>query len=189
MKLPAPEDDGAADHLPGSRLPALRLPASDGRSLSLSELPTRSVVFVHPGIGGHRGRNARLEEWTAIPGARGCTAEVCGVRDEVSAFEPLAAGLFGLSSETSAEQRSHADRLGLPYPLLSDASLQLADALGLPTFEFEGTRYYRRLTLVVSDASIEAAVYPVFPPERAAAQALRWLREHVPPEGSPEQIT
>jgi hypothetical protein len=47
----------------------------------------------------------------------------------------------------------------------------------LPTFDFHGRRYFKRLTLIVIDATIEAALYPVFPPERAAGQALGWLGE------------
>lgn len=143
----------------------------------MDRLPTRSVVFVYPGIGGHLGHDARLEEWTAVPGARGCTAEACSFRDELAGFESSAAALFGLSSESTARQREHAGALALPYPLLSDPDFQLETKLGLPTFEFEGVRYFKRLTLVVAEGSVEAALYPVFPPDQAAVQALRWLSE------------
>lgn len=176
--LPAPEDDGAARHLPGSRLPSLELPSSDGGTVGLSKLPTPSVVFVHPGIGGHLGRDAQLEEWTALPGARGCTAEACSFRDELAAFDAAGVAVFGLSAEPAERQREHAQRLGLPYPLLSDAGLELAENPGFPTFEFDSVRYFKRLTLVIAGGSIEGALYPVFPPHQAAAQALGWLRGH-----------
>jgi peroxiredoxin len=70
------------------------------------------------------------------------------------------------------------ERLRLPYPLLSDEQLQLATSLGLPTFEFHGRTYLKRVTLVVSQGTIEAALYPVFPPDKAADQALAWLAEN-----------
>jgi hypothetical protein len=49
-------------------------------------------------------------------------------------------------------------------------------AIELPTFEFDGRRFYQRLTLVLREGAIEAALYPVFPPDQAAAQALECLR-------------
>jgi peroxiredoxin len=176
IDLPAPVDDGAADHLPGARLPSIELPASDGRRVRLDDLPPRAVVFVYPAIGGP-GREELLDEWTAIPGARGCTAEVCSFRDELRGFEGQGAALFGLSSEPASSQREHVEQLGLPYLLLSDEQLRLSDSPGLPTFDFQGRRYFKRLTLMVVDATIEAALYPVFPPNAAAAQALGWLPE------------
>lgn len=60
----------------------------------------------------------------------------------------------------------------------------MSEALGLPTFEFHSRRYFKRLTLIVTEAVIEAALYPVFPPHDGAAQALRWLSTH-PPNGAP----
>lgn len=43
--LPVPEDDGAADHLPGRQLPGLVLPTSDGGQVDLSRLDAgRSVL-------------------------------------------------------------------------------------------------------------------------------------------------
>jgi hypothetical protein len=38
-RLPRPEDDGAARHLPGSRVPPVALPATDGSSVALGGLP------------------------------------------------------------------------------------------------------------------------------------------------------
>ena len=67
------------------------------------------------------------------------------------------------------------ERLRLSYPLLADEQLQLAALLGLPTFEFHGQTYFKRITLVVSQGRVEAALYPVFPPEEAAEQVLAWL--------------
>jgi peroxiredoxin len=174
-ELPRPTDDGSADRLPGNRLPAIELPATDGSTRRLDQLPARSVVFVYPSIGGP-GREELLEDWTAIPGARGCTPEACSFRDELAEFDALGVSVFGLSGQAASEQVDHVSELQLPYPLLSDESLQLSETIELPTFEFDGRRFYKRLTLILSDAAIEAALYPVFPPDKGAAQALEWLR-------------
>ena len=174
--LPAPQDDGAADHLPGGGLP-VTLPATGGGSVDLSALPRRTVVFVYPGIGGPDDEQL-LADWTSIPGARGCTPEACGFRDLVAEFGAQAVDVFGLSAQGRAEQAAHVRKLDLPYLLLSDEQLSLGGARGLPTFNFHGRRYFKRVTLIIDNGVIEAALYPVFPPEQAAEQALRWLAEH-----------
>jgi peroxiredoxin len=174
--LPPPRDDGAAAHLPGSRMPAIELPSTDGLSIRLSDLEERTVLFVFPSIGGID--DARLEEWTAIPGARGCTQEACDFRDRLHVFEPAGADVLGLSGQSLDELGNAIERLRLPYPLLSDEGLSLATSLRLPTFEFRGSRYFKRITLITSEGRVEAALYPVFPPDQAAEQALTWLAEN-----------
>ena len=178
--LPAPQDDAAADHLPGARLPAVNLPATDGRTINLAGLERRSLLFVYPGIGGP-GDEALLDAWTAVPGARGCTPEACAIRDALSEFQAHGVDVFGLAAQAHTDQQRHVEQLGLAYPLLADERLQLADELDLPTFDFHNRRYYKRLTLIANDDVIETALYPVFPPEQAADQALGWLGKHRPP--------
>ena len=172
--LPVPEDDGAAVHLPGTRLPSVALPATDGSSVRLDLLVERTVIFVVPSIGGID--PAALEEWTAVPGARGCTPEACGFRDREAGFRSAGAVILGLSGQSQAEQQRVASELQLPYRLLSDEGLKLADLLQLPTFRFQRREYFKRLTLIASAGAIDAVLYPVFPPDKAAEQALYWLR-------------
>ena len=170
--LPVPEDDGAAAGLPGSRLAPVALEASSGDRVVIAELSGRSVVFAYPRTGRPGEPSLGGDAfWDAIPGARGCTPQACAIRDEHARFEALGVRVFGLSTQMPEEQREAAERLHLPYPLLSDP----AASLGLPTFEVEGVVLYRRLTLIVSDGVVEHAIYPVFPPTEAAAQALERL--------------
>jgi peroxiredoxin len=175
-ELPPPHDDGATAHLPGIELPTIELPSTEGGQVVLSDLVARAVVFVYPSIGGIDA--ALLDEWTAIPGARGCTPEACGFRDQLGALRAAGADLVGLSGQSREQQRNAVERLGLSYPLLSDERLMLATSLALPTFDFHGRRYYKRVTLIVFQGRIEAALYPVFPPDQAAEQALGWLAEN-----------
>lgn len=171
--LPVPEDDGAADHLPGTAVPAVALTADDGSSVRLDELGGRAVVFAYPRTG--RPGEPSLggdEAWDAIPGARGCTPEVCGVRDSVGRFAAFGVRVFGLSTQSVADQAEAVARLGLTYPLLSDEGLSFTRALRLPTFEVEGVVLLRRLTLFLRDGVVERVQYPVFPPDAAAAFAL-----------------
>ena len=175
-ELPPPHDDGAAAHLAGLQLPVIELPSTKGEGVTLIDLVIRTVLFVYPSIGGID--DALLEEWTAIPGARGCTPEACGFRDQLGTFRSVGADVLGLSGQPAGQQRDAVERLRLPYPLLSDEQLQLAASLGLPTFEFQGGTYFKRVTLVVSEGRVEAALYPVFPSDQAAEQVLAWLAEN-----------
>ncbi|MEU4931502.1 MerR family transcriptional regulator [Streptomyces yokosukanensis] len=176
--LPVPEDDGAADHLPGTRAPRLALLDTAGRTVRLDALgPRRTVVYVYP-LTGRPGTDLP-EGWNSIPGARGCTPESCGFRDHFQDLLAAGAGrVYGLSSQDTDYQREVVERLGLPFDMLCDPALGLADALGLPTFEVEGMRLFKRLTLVLRDGVVEHVFYPVFPPNEHARQVLTWLREH-----------
>jgi peroxiredoxin len=173
--LPVPEDDGAARHLPGLRVPSIPLAATDGSTVDLSSLPGLTVLFAYPRTG--RPGEPNPDGWDLIPGARGCTPQTCAFRDLFADFQALGvAHLFGLSTQSTAYQRELAERLHLPFPILSDEQLRLARALRLPTFETHGMTLLKRLTLVLRDGVIEHAFYPVFPPDRNASDVLAWLR-------------
>ena len=173
--LPVPEDDGAAAHLPGTVVPSITLPATSGEAVDLSRVGRpRAIVYVYtmtgtPGV-------PLLEGWDQIPGARGCTPESMGFRDHYAELTELGAEVFGLSSQDPADQAEAAARLKLPFPLLSDAGLTLADQLRLPTFEAGDRPRYKRLTLVINDGRIEHVFYPIFPPDQHAAEVLAWLQ-------------
>ena len=171
--LPAPEDDGAADHLPGMRLPPVSLASTSGEVVDLSALPGRTVVYCYPMTG--RPDRSLPTGWDEIPGARGCTPQSCSFRDHHAELRALGAGVFGLSTQDTDYQREAATRLHLPFALLSDAELAFAGALGMPTFEVEGMVLLKRLTLVIDEGWIEKVFYPVFPPDRSAEEVVEWL--------------
>ena len=174
--LPVPEDDGAAAHLPGMAMPDVALPATAGGAVNLAAAGRpRAIVYVYPMTG--TPGVPLIEGWDQIPGARGCTPESLGFRDHYQELTGLGAEIFGLSSQDPAEQAEAAARLALPFPLLSDSGLVLAGRLGLPTFSAGGVVRYKRLTLVLSQGRIEHVFYPVFPPDRHAAEVLAWLRQ------------
>ena len=180
--LPVPEDDGAADHLPGIALPELALTSTAGGTADLAALARgRLVAFAYPRTG--TPGEPLPDGWDDIPGARGCTPQSCAYRDSLAEFERLGAAVVGISAQSAAEQREFADREHIPFPLLSDPELQLAELLRLPTFEAGGMRLYRRLTLVADAGTIAKAFYPVFPPDRNAREVLAWLAAHPRSQG------
>jgi peroxiredoxin len=175
--LPPPVDDGACHHLRGLAMPSVRLPSTAGRLVDLGALgPGRTVIYCYPRTG--RPGEPLPDGWDMIPGARGCTPQSCAFRDHHRELADLGAEVYGLSAQTTDYQREMAERLHLPFEVLSDAGFAFTDALRLPTFEVDGMRLIKRLTLIVRDQRIEQVFYPVFPPNESAAQVIGWLERH-----------
>jgi len=177
-KIPAPPDDGATRHLEGMTVPDVALTATDGTQVSLGRLAGRVVVFAYPRTG-VPGQVSLVDDWDMIPGARGCTPQTCAFRDLHKVM--IAAGaarVLGLSTQDPAYQHEAAERLHLPFPLLSDEKLTLTKALRLPTMQVAGMTLIKRLALVIDDARITKVFYPVFPPDRNAGDVLAWLEQN-----------
>ena len=175
--LPVPSDDGRAAHLPGLPMPRLSLTASDGKTVDLAALPPgRTVIYLYP-LTGRPGVDLP-EGWDSIPGARGCSTEACNFRDHYRELHQAgAAQIYGMSSQTPQYQAEVVERLRLPFQMLSDPGLAVADTLDLPTFSAAGhDRLYSRLTLIVNNGTIEHVFYPVFQPNTHAEQVLDWFR-------------
>ncbi len=174
--LPQPEDDGAGERVKGCAVPSMPLSSTDDTNVDLSA-PGRTVVFVYP-MTGTPGTDLP-EGWDGIPGARGCTPQACAFRDLHEELTKAGAGrVFGLSTQATGEQKEAAERLHLPYPLLSDRDFVLGDAMALPRFSIGDTIYFKRITLVIEDSFVKKVFYPVFPPDRAAVDVLDWLNEN-----------
>lgn len=173
--LPVPQDDGAARHLTGMRLPDIGLPATTGSMVYLAKIPGRIVVYLYPRTG--RPGQALPDGWDQIPGARGCTPQSCAFRDHFAELTALGVGtVFGLSTQDTDYQREAAERMHLPFALLSDADLKLATALALPTFVADGMTLIKRMAWVIDDDKITKVFYPVFPPDKNAEEVIAWLR-------------
>jgi peroxiredoxin len=174
--LPEPEADGACDHLIDRPLHSLALPATTGGSLDLATSPGRWVVYCFPRAG--QPGVPLPDGWDDIPGARGCTPQSMAFRDQYDDVRALHADVVGVSTQTTDVQSEIAARLGLPFPLLSDAGLRFAKSLDLPTFEVDGTTMIKRLTMIVTEGVIDHVFYPVFPPDEAAEEVIVWLLAH-----------
>ena len=174
--LPRPEDDGACDHLIGRPLHAIALPSTAGGKSDLATRPGRTVVYCFPRAG--RPGVPLPEGWDNIPGARGCTPEAMAFRVQYEDIRALHADVVGVSTQPLEDLQEIALRLSLPFPLQSDAEHRFAESLDLPTFEAEGARLIKRLTLVVTEGMIDHVFYPVFPPDKAAEEVIVWLLAH-----------
>jgi peroxiredoxin len=173
--IPIPIDDGTARHLAGARMASVALQATDGPMIDLSSILGWVVVYAYPRTGKPGVENP--DGWDMIPGARGCTPQSCSFRDHFSELKALGIGqLFGLSTQGSEYQREAAERLQLPFAILSDEQLKLTRAMDLPTFEKSGMTLLKRFTLVIKDGIVVHVFYPVFPPDRSASDVIEWFK-------------
>jgi len=174
--LPIPEDDGACAHLEGMQLPSIALASTAGREIDLSLENGMVAVYAYPMIG--RPDSPPMVGWNEIPGARGCTPQSCSFRDQHSELLSLGAKVYGASSQSLEEQKEAVQRLHLPFELMNDSNFEFANALRLPTFEYNSLRLIKRLTLIIENGAICKVFYPIFPPNENAANVIAWLREN-----------
>lgn len=174
--LPIPADDGAGDHLAGMAMPSIALASTAGSAVNVADASRPlAVFFFYPRTG--RPDEPTPQNWDEIPGARGCTPQSCAYRDLHAEFDALGAAVYGVSTVSHAHQAEFAARMRMTMPHLSDERSELVRALRLPTFEWGGARFVRRLALVAERGKIARAFYPAFPPDQNAPTVLRWLRD------------
>lgn len=183
--LAVPTDDGATDHLTGMSVPSVTLPSTKGRMVDVSTVSNEYVVlFVYPLTGSPNhfpisSDPAQVPDaWKQLPGACGCTSQVCGFRNHYEELVERGVSVFGISNNDTEYQKEAAERLELPFELLSDKDMSLTKALNLPTFEYEGLILMKRLSLIIHKGKIVKVFYPIFPPNTDAENVLRWLDEN-----------
>ena len=175
--MPIPQDDGASRHLTGMRLPAVTLSATNGESITLDDSEGRLVIYCYPMAG--QPNVALPDGWDQIPGARGCTPQSCSYRDHYQELKALGAKVIGLSVQTPEYQKEMAERLHLPFPIVSDENYQFQKALNMPTFVVAGMTLLKRVTLIANHGVIEAVHYPIFPSDSDAAWVISYLRRQL----------
>ncbi len=174
--LPIPLNDGACEHLENMLLPDVSLWSTDDQEINLSRFSGWNVIFCYPMTG--RPGFAIPEGWVQIPGAAGCTPQVCSYREHHTEFKSSSVGVYGLSTQTPEAQKEAVNRLALPYPLLSDADHSFSSVLKLPLLEVGGLKLIKRLTLILKDGMIKKCFYPVFPPDKNVLEVIAWLSEN-----------
>jgi peroxiredoxin len=172
--LPVPQDDGATQHLKGLSLPSISLIGTHGEKVNTGHLKGWVVIYCYPmtGVPGV----PLPSGWDHIPGARGCTPQSNAYKEAHPALKAFGVQVFGLSTQDTTYQQEMAQRLQLPFPVLSDEQLLFQKALQLPTFVVEEKTLIKRLTMVVNEGVIQQVHYPVFPSDADATWVLRYLQ-------------
>jgi peroxiredoxin len=180
--LPVPVNDGECDHLLGMDIPDLSLPSTDGCDINIGSItPSRYIIYCYPLTGNPA--SSLPCNWDKIPGARGCTPQAVTFKLNYQSIRDTGFNIYGLSTQSPDYQKEFADRMELPFSLLSDEKFEFCNALKLPMFEVDGVsaKLVKRLTLIVSDKKIIKVFYPIFPPTENANNVLSWLQENVSP--------
>ena len=89
----------------------------------------------------------------------------------------LGADVVGLSVQTTEYQKEMADRLHLPFPIVSDVNYEFQKALNMPTFVAAGMTLLKRVTLIANDGVIVAVHYPIFPSDSDPAWVINYLKQ------------
>ena len=167
------EDDGSCEHLVGAPLPDIALPTTDGMSVTLSRLTETTVIYCYPMTS--QPKVLPPDGWDEIPGARGCTPQNCSFRDNFLELSKLNAVVFGMSTQDTDYQKEMAERLHLPYSVISDSNFEFCDILNIPTFIADGKRLMKRVTIIIEDGIIEAVHYPIFQSESDPSWVISYL--------------
>lgn len=156
----------------GRSIPDVALVGVDGLSTRVVTPRRWTVLYSFPGAYAH-GDNGYPPGWDQIPGARGCTLESRTFRDHAADFNARDTAVVGVSTQRPDQLANFAGQENLLYTLLSDANLELAGSLRLPTFTAAGTQRLKRATLIIDrEQRIHEVRYPVADPARAVNDAL-----------------
>jgi peroxiredoxin len=155
------------DRLLGRAIPSVLLVGSDGDPVNLEDFAARSAaIYLYPGSGSSPDGGTDSPMLDA--------AQHRAYRVHEPDMLALNFAVVGISSQPAEAQRECAEVSRVRHTLLSDPNLLLADALELPTFEEEGSVWYRRLTIIVRHGRIGKVFYPMASPARNPAQVVAW---------------
>ncbi|KAF2139818.1 uncharacterized protein K452DRAFT_231245 [Aplosporella prunicola CBS 121167] len=174
--LPNPRDDGACDHLKigEPKVSSIALTSTSEETVDLSSLPGVTVLFCYARMGA-LGEHI-CKAWDAIPGARGCTPQACSFRDAVADLQGKGVNrIFGLSTQSTEQQRALRERLGLPYALLSDKGSAFIERMRLPVFTWGKVKLLKRVMMLLVDGDIVWVHYLVFPADESANAVVAYL--------------
>jgi peroxiredoxin Q/BCP len=142
----------------GDAAPDFSLPTAGGGTVSLSDFRGREVVlFFYP-----------------MDNSPVCTSEACSFRDSHEAFRDAGAEVIGISSDSPESHGRFADRLRLPYRLLSDSDGSVRERYGVP--RTLGVLPGRVTYLIDREGVIRHIFSSQFQPARHVSEALRVLR-------------
>ena len=170
----APHDFGDSNHLTADFfLPSVQLSSSSGVATDLSKLAGQTIAVFYPWTG--RPGLANPSEWDELLGAHGSTPELEGFRNLAKSIDAQGIRVIAISSQSTEHQRELAERLRLPFDVLSDAAGQLREAWRLPSFWIGNDTFLSRMTLVLRDGRIAHRFFPVHPPATHARDVLDWI--------------
>ena len=127
---------------PGDDAPNFSLPDNQGRQVNLNDFKGKWVVlYFYP-----------------KDDTPGCTTEACHFRDDFKLLENLGAQVIGMSIDDSFSHKKFAEKYNLPFPLLSDASGEVASLYGALN-NFLVIKLAKRYTYLINPQGKIAKIY------------------------------
>jgi peroxiredoxin Q/BCP len=126
----------------GSIAPGFSLPDQKGALRNLTEWRGRWVVlYFYP-----------------KDDTPGCTAEACAFRDDLAELSALGAQVVGISVDDTLSHKAFAEKYSLPFPLLADATAEVATKYGALS-NWLVMKLAKRYTFLLDPAGRIAKVY------------------------------
>jgi len=126
----------------GDDAPTFTLPDSLGNQVSLNDYKGKWVVlYFYP-----------------KDDTPGCTTEACHFRDDFKSLEAISAKVIGVSIDDSFSHKKFAEKYNLPFPLLSDASGEVASRYGALN-NFLVIKLAKRYTYLINPQGKIAKIY------------------------------
>ena len=126
----------------GSKAPIFKAVDQNGKTISLADFKGKKVIlYFYP-----------------KDDTPGCTTEACHFRDDFKLLENLGAQVIGMSIDDSFSHKKFAEKYNLPFPLLSDASGEVASLYGALN-NFLVIKLAKRYTYLINPQGKIAKIY------------------------------
>ena len=144
----------------GDDAPTFTLPDSQGNQVSLNDYKGKwAVLYFYP-----------------KDDTPGCTKEACQFRDDFKTLEALGAKVIGVSIDDSFSHKKFAEKYNLPFPLLSDASGEVADRYGALN-NFLLIKLAKRYTYLINPKGKIAKIYLSVDTSKHSQEIIEDLKE------------
>ncbi len=147
----------------GDQAPKFELPDANGNVVKSSDLKGKKyVVYFYP------------RDFTP-----GCTIEADEFSKEYKKFQKLGVEIIGISTDEVESHKKFVDKMGIPYPLLSDTKSEVCKKFGVwGKKQFMGKEYLGviRSTFLVDEKGKIFKVYPNVKPKGHAEEVLAVLK-------------
>jgi peroxiredoxin Q/BCP len=150
-----------------------------------AEVPATGTAAPGFSLPDQNGAPRRLAEWRGRwvvlyfypkDDTPGCTTEACSFRDDISLITALGAQVVGISVDDTASHKAFAEKHRLPFPLLSDATAEVAKQYGALS-DWLVMKVAKRYTFIVDPAGRIAKVYLSVDPSRHSQEIVADLKQ------------
>ena len=148
----------------GQKAPDIKLPASNGQTVSLKDF---------------KGKNHVVLYFYPKDDTPGCTIEACGFRDAVKAIQNQDAVVLGVSPNNVQQHNKFIEKFSLPFLLLSDEEKKTCQDYGVWVEKSMYGRKYMgvaRSTFIINKDGKISKIFEKVKPEGHHEEVLSFLK-------------